>query len=88
MEKYRLDSGRVGWILAGRKTTLKKHRLKNCAPSRESYSISQDSVCVSVFNEDIEGLFTTFMGNTNFGRIKKFLDDRINRTEAWAKLTI
>lgn len=40
--------------------------------------MSQGSVCGSVFNEDIKGLFTTFVGNTNFGRIKKFLD-RINR---------
>lgn len=47
--------------------------------------MSQDSVCGSVFNEDIEGLFTTFVGNTNFGRIKKFLDDRINRDRSMGR---
>lgn len=71
MEKYRLSSGRVGWILAGGKTTLKEHGLKNRSTSREVYSTSQDSVCVSVFNEDIKGLFVTFVGNTNFGRLAK-----------------
>lgn len=46
--------------------------------------MSQGSVCGSVFNEDIEGLFTTFVGNTNFGRIKKFLD-RINRDRSMGR---
>lgn len=56
--------------------------------------MSQDSVCVTVFDEDIKGLFTEFVDNTNFGRVTKFLDDRINiekalnGPEAWAKLTI
>lgn len=44
MEKYRLDSGRVGWILAGGKATLKEHGLKNCSAQREVYSMSQGPV--------------------------------------------
>lgn len=39
-------------------------------------------------NEDIKGLFIKFVGNTNFGRTSKFLNDKIkiekdlNKTEA------
>lgn len=49
---------------------------------------------MTVFGEDIKGLFTKFVDNTNFGRVTKLLDDRINiekalnGPEAWAKLTI
>lgn len=56
--------------------------------------MSQDSVYVTVFDEDIKGLFTKCVDNTNFGRVTKFLDDRINiekalnGPEAWAELTI
>lgn len=38
MEKYRLGSGRIGWILAGGKATLKEHGLKNRSSSMEVYN--------------------------------------------------
>lgn len=85
VDKYRLDRGRVGWLLAG---LSRRAWIKDLFHSEESLLKPQDSVHVSELNEDRRGLFVKFVGNTNFGRTPKFLNDKIkiekdlNKTEA------
>lgn len=56
--------------------------------SEESLLKHSSGFYVRQLNEDIKGLFIEFVGNTNFGRTSKFLNDKIkiekdlNKTEA------
>lgn len=66
----------------------RRARIKDLFHSEESLLKPQNSVHVSELNEDRRGLFVKFVGNTNFGRTPKFLNDKIkiekdlNKTEA------